>query len=75
MTDPASGRTPLYEAHHAPRYERQALIRQYQDTYSCRLVVMVDYLFSHSVTLFEETLFDANPDENLHVMLCGHRSG
>ena len=70
MTDSASGRTPLYEAHHAPRYERQALIRQYQDTYSCRLVVMVDYLFSHSVTLFEETLFDANPDENLHVMLC-----
>ena len=30
---------------------------------------MVDYLFSHSITLFEETLYDANPDENLHVML------
>ena len=30
---------------------------------------MVDYLFPPSVTLFEETLFDANPDENLHVML------
>ena len=70
MTEPTSGRSPLYEAHHAPRYERQALIRSYQETYSCRLVVMVDYLFSHSVTLFEETLYDANPDENLHVMLC-----
>ena len=70
MTEPTSGRSPLYEAHHAPRYERQALIRNYQETYSCRLVVMVDYLFSHSVTLFEETLYDANPDENLHVMLC-----
>ena len=63
-------RSPLYEAHHAPRYERQALIRHYQETHSCRLVVMVDYLFSHSVTLFEETLYDANPDEDLHVMLC-----
>ena len=68
MTEPASGRSPLYEAHHAPRYERQALIRNYQETYSCRLVVMADYLFSHSVTLFEETLYDAKPDENLHVM-------
>ena len=70
MSDPASGRSPLYEAHHAPRYERQALIRHYQETYSCRLVVMVDYLFPHSVTLFEETLYDANPGEDLHVMLC-----
>ena len=70
MTDPASGRTPLYEAHHAPRHERQALIRDYQETYSCRHVVMVDYLFSHSITLSEETLYDANPDENLHVMRC-----
>ena len=70
MTELASVRSPLFEAHHAPRYERQALIRNYQETHSCRLVVMVDYLFSHSVTLFEETLYDANPDENLHVMLC-----
>ena len=31
---------------------------------------MMDYLFPHSVTLFEETLYDANPDEDLHVMLC-----
>ena len=31
---------------------------------------MVDYLFSQSVTLFEETFYDANPDENLQVMLC-----
>ena len=23
-------RSPLYEAHNAPRYERQALIRRYQ---------------------------------------------
>ena len=61
MTEPGSGRSPLYEAHHAPRYERQTPIRRYQETYACRLVVMVDYLFPHSVALFEETLYDANP--------------
>ena len=69
---PSGRRTPLYEAHHAPRFERQSLIRQYQETYSCRLVVMMDYLFPPSVTFFEETLYDANPDENLHVILYTH---
>ena len=69
MTDPVSGRSPLYEAHHAPRYERQSLIRQYQDAYDCRLVVLIDYLFTESIRLFEETLFDANPEQDLHVML------
>ena len=84
MTAPASGRTPLYEAHHAPRYERQALIRHYQETHSCRLVVMVDHLFSHSVTLFEETLDDACSDNKFqlddndprharHYTLAGHK--
>lgn len=53
-------RSPLYEAQHAPRYERQHLIRQYQETYRCRLVVLVDALFSTSITPFEELLYDAN---------------
>ena len=38
-------------------------------SYSCRLVVMMDYLFPHSITLFEETIYDANPDDDLHVVL------
>lgn len=63
-------RTPLYEAGHAARYERQDLIRQYQDDYDCRLVVMQDGLFSHSIQLFEETLFDADPRKDLHVILA-----
>ena len=63
-------RTPLYEAGHAARYERQGLIRQYQEDYNCRLVVMQDGLFPHSIQLFEETLFDADPQKDLHVMLA-----
>ena len=63
-------RSPVYEAHNAARYERQALIRKYQETHQCRLVVMQDILFAHSIALFEETLFDADPTEDLHIMLA-----
>ena len=69
MTEPTAGRSPLYEAQHALRYERQALIRQYQEDYSCRFVVMMGPVFPYSVTLFEETLDGASPDQDLHVML------
>ena len=68
MTD--ARRSPLYEAHHASRYERQKLIRDYQETYQCRLVVVADILLPDSVTLFEETLYDADRDQDLHVMLA-----
>lgn len=63
-------RSPFYEARHAPRYERQQLIRDYQEAYRCRLVVLIDTLFPDSVTLFEETLHDADPEQDLHVMLA-----
>jgi hypothetical protein len=63
-------RSPLYEAQHAPRYERQALIRHYQETYGCRLVVLMDALFPYSIAPFEELLHDANPDQDMHVMLA-----
>ncbi len=66
----AAKRSPLYEAHHAPRYERQALIRHYQQAYQCRLVVVADILMPNSVTLFEERLFDADRSQDLHIMLA-----
>jgi len=61
--------TPLYEAFHAGRYERQRLIREYQEAYECRLIVMIDDIFPDSVTPFEELIHEADPDENLHLML------
>ena len=63
-------RSPLYEAQHASWYERQRLIRDYENVHQCRLVVLIDSLFPHSVTAFEETLYDADPTEDLHVMLA-----
>ena len=62
-------RSPFYEARHAPRYERQQLIRCYRDRHGCRPVVLIDRLFPDSVTLFEETLYDADPEQDLHVLL------
>lgn len=64
-----STRSPLFEAQQAPRYARQQLICEYQEANACRLVVMKDYIFPHSITPFEDTLFDANPDEDLHLIL------
>ena len=65
-----SGRSPLYEAQRAAWYERQNLIQAYENEYDCRLVVLIDSLFPNSITPFEETLYDADPKEDLHVMLA-----
>ena len=62
-------RTPLFEAQHSERYERQQLIKAYQDRFNCRLVVLIDQLMPYGIPLFEEMLFDADPSLNLHVML------
>jgi hypothetical protein len=61
--------SPLFHAQHAARYDRQALIEAYQDDFAARLVVMVDWILPASVTLFEELIFDADPKEDLHLML------
>ncbi len=65
-----TNRSPLYEAANAGRYERQQIIRSYQEAHDCRLVVVRDVIFPlRSVPLLEETLFDADPEQDLHLML------
>lgn len=61
--------SPIYHAQRTDQYARQDLIRQYQDEYSCRLIVMIDGITTRGVTLFEELLYDANPREDLHLLL------
>lgn len=61
--------TPLFESQHFNRYARQELIREYQARFQCRLVVLIGDLEPYSVPLFEEILYDASPDEDLHVLL------
>ncbi len=65
-----TNRSPLYEAANAGRYERQQIIRSYQEAHDCRLVVVRDVIFPlRSVPLLEETLFNADPEQDLHLML------
>ncbi len=61
--------SPLFHAQHSDRYARQGLIRAYEQRFNCRLIVMVDVIFPESVTYFEELLFDADPEQDLHLLL------
>ena len=61
--------SPLFHAQHAERYERQRLIRKYEECFGCRLIVLVDVIFPESITFFEELIADADPSEPLHLLL------
>ena len=64
--------SPLYHAEHSDRYERQALIRQYEEATKACLIVVIDTIGPWSITYLEELLFDCrNPgkDRDLHLML------
>jgi hypothetical protein len=61
--------TPLFHAQHSDRYARQGLIREYEKRFSCRLIVIVAPIVPDSVTLLEELIHDADPAQDLHLML------
>lgn len=61
--------SPLYHAVNAGRYDRQQLIAAYEQRFGCRLVVVIDTIFPPSITLLEELIYDADPSQNLHLML------
>jgi Serine dehydrogenase proteinase len=63
------GQSPLFHAEQADRYDRQRLITLYQEMFGCRLVVVVDNIFPYAVTLFEELIYDADPSQDLHLLL------
>ena len=59
--------TPISDALQRRRNGRQEQIRDYQEAFDCRLVVLLGELGPYSVELFEETLFGADPGRDLHV--------
>lgn len=61
--------SPLYHAQHSDRYNRQALIRQYEDGTGARLLVVIDTIGPRSITYLEELLYDASPEDDLHLLL------
>jgi hypothetical protein len=61
--------SPLFHAEQAGRYDRQSLINTYEGKFKCRLIVVLDAIFPYGVTLFEELIYDADPEEDLHLLL------
>lgn len=61
--------TPLFFAQNASRYDRQDLIGEYEEAYGCNLVVMIDQITAHSVTLLNECLDSIDCEKPLHLML------
>ncbi|MGH9023349.1 MAG: SDH family Clp fold serine proteinase, partial [Acidimicrobiia bacterium] len=61
--------SPLFYAEQADRYERQRLIKAYEERFGCRLIVMSAPIFGESVTFFEELIYDASGDQDLHLIL------
>jgi ATP-dependent protease ClpP protease subunit len=61
--------TPLFHAEQSERYDRQELFTAYEEMFSCRLIAVVDQILPYSITLFEELIYDADPDQDLHLML------
>ena len=61
--------SPIYHAQRASQYGRQEMIRNYESEFSCRLVVMLAPITTLSVTMFEELIYDATPETDLHLLL------
>ena len=51
------------------RYARQELIKEYQEINKCRLAVIYDALVNYSINLFEELVYVADANKDLHVLL------
>lgn len=61
--------SPLFHAQHSERYHRQQLIKEYEERFDCRLVVLIDAIFPAIITMFEEVICDADPTQDLHLLL------
>lgn len=61
--------SPLFHAQQADRYDRQAWIREYERRFDCRLIVVIDDIFPDGITLLEDLIFDATPEQDLHLLL------
>lgn len=62
-------RTPLFKAQNADRYARQELIREYESATGANLIVVIDQIFLHGVTLLEELLIGLDASRDMHLLL------
>lgn len=62
--------SPLYHSQHADRYERQALIKEYEKQFECKLVVIIDVIGPWGMTFLEDMIYDAESNQDMHVLLA-----
>lgn len=61
--------SPYFRALQAPRYERQAIIREYEERFECALIVINGPIHRDMIAPFEDAIGDLEPDEGLDLML------
>lgn len=61
--------TPFFEAEHAPRFDRQRLIREYEAAFECGLIAFVGDIVPESATYFEDLLHDVERERDLHLLI------
>lgn len=62
--------TPYFQALEAARYERQSMIREYEGEFDATLIVYHDLIFPRVITPFQDALYDADPEKDLHLLLA-----
>lgn len=62
-------RTPLYASEHSGRYERQKLIRGYEQITGRNMIAVVDQVYEGKMAVFQELLGDCDPNKELDVLL------
>lgn len=62
--------TPLFSAQQALRYDRQNLIREYEEALGANLIVVIDQIFQTSTTLLEDVICELDVAKPLHVLLA-----
>ena len=66
-------KTPMYEAIHAPRYHRQALMKSIEDEWNCRLICYVSgkaaTIDRDDIVGFVEMLHNIEPETNIDLLL------
>lgn len=65
-----TARTPLYQAEHSNRYDRQDLIQKYESLTGANLIVVIDQITPTNMTVLEDLLFDCTPSKDLHLLLA-----
>ena len=62
--------SPFFRSLNADRYARQSMITAYEARHGCRLAVMAGPIIDDSIVLFQDLIYDANPQEDIHLLLA-----